>query len=399
MAALCFYSFCIFIKMINEKRIYGIDALRAIAMLLGIVLHASIAYKANHHRNWIHDEQFNHPSFDLLYFFIHSFRMPVFFLIAGFFCRLLYYKIGEKQFVIHRWKRVAIPFIAGVLLIVPVSLIPYDIYFNRYIMKWEPGKAISTSLSNIVHFRGLAHLWFLYDLLLFYACMLVIMRLARTGIVKKAFTAFDKWLLGLSFNSALWIVLVSIPVFLALLPDQELFVITDTYLIPRRITNLVFYGYLFVIGWCMHKRMDVFELLNKKFPVLIVAGMVLCGVLFYAEFNGLLHNQWLHALAKLGAALQVILLTMGSIGFFLHYFKSESWFWKYVSDSSYWIYLVHLGLVTGLQLYFLNSGMPGILRFPLVLLIPLILTIATYQWFVRYTFIGNILHGPRKRKK
>jgi glucan biosynthesis protein C len=387
--------------MINEKRIYGIDALRAVAMMLGIVLHASIAYKANHHRNWIHDEQFNHPTFDLLYFFIHSFRMPVFFLIAGFFCRLLYHKIGEKQFAIHRWKRVAIPFIAGVLLILPFSLIPYNIYFNEYIMGLDRDQAIrtSTSLGNIVRFRGLAHLWFLYDLLIFYVCMLIIMRVAQTGMVKKAFNAFDKWLSGASIHKAWWIILVSIPVFLVLLPDKELFVITDTYLIPRRITNLLFYGYLFVVGWCMHKRMDIFGLLTKKFPILITAGMVLCLVLFYVEFRGLLENKWLHTLAKLGAAFQVILLTMGSIGVFLHYFKSESWFWKYVSDSSYWIYLVHLGLVTGLQLYFLNSGVPGILRFPLALLITLVITIATYQWFVRYTFIGNILHGPRKRKK
>lgn len=384
--------------MISEKRIYGIDALRAVAMLLGIVLHSSIAYKANHHRNWIHDDQFNNAGFDLLYFFIHSFRMPVFFLIAGFFCRLLYYKIGEKQFIIHRWKRVAIPFIFGVILIVPVSLIPYSIYFNQYILEAGRSEAIRTALQNVFRYSGLAHLWFLYDLLIFYTCMLVIMRAASFSPIKKAFNAFDRWWARRSFKNAGWLILISIPVFFSLLPDKELFVLTDTYVIPRRINNLFFYGFLFITGWCMHKRMDIFSLLADKFKLLITGGLMLCLVLFYTEFRGLLQEPWVHVLAKYAAAMQVVLLTLGSIGLFLHFFKSESWFWKYVSDSSYWIYLVHLGLVTGMQLWFLNSNVPGILRFPLVLLVALLVTIASYQWLVRYTFIGNILHGRRKRK-
>jgi glucan biosynthesis protein C len=79
-------------------------------------------------------------------------------------------------------------------------------------------------------------------------------------------------------------------------------------------------------------------------------------------------------------------------------FKKDSVFWKYISDASYWVYLIHMGIVITLQLLFMNSKMPGVLRFPAVLIIALAISFGTYQWFVRYSFIGNILHGKRVKK-
>ena len=65
----------------NESgRYHGIDALRAFAMILGIFLHASIVYKVNPLPVWPADPGSALPLFDYLYFFIHTFRMPLFFL-------------------------------------------------------------------------------------------------------------------------------------------------------------------------------------------------------------------------------------------------------------------------------------------------------------------------------
>ena len=132
---------------------------------------------------------------------------------------------------------------------------------------------------------------------------------------------------------------------------------------------------------------------------MVAAGLIIYVLLFVVILEQLqvMDNGPLFALVKFAGAIQVFFLVFGFIGLFLHKFKTESHLWKYISDASYWVYLVHLGIVTGLQLLFLDSPVPGILKFPLVLGVTLIITFVTYQYFVRYSFIGNTLHGQRKR--
>ena len=44
-------------------------------------------------------------------------------------------------------------------------------------------------------------------------------------------------------------------------------------------------------------------------------------------------------------ALSCVSLTAGSLGLFLRFVRNESAGWRYLSDSSYWVYIVHLPLV------------------------------------------------------
>ncbi len=384
----------------NGQRIHGIDALRAIAMLLGVVFHATLAYKLKPHGGYQpHDEQFNHWLFDLSGFFIHSFRMPLFFLIAGYFCRFLYYKIGEQKFTRHRWKRVGIPFFIGIVSIVPLSLFPCFMYDNVYKNGLTWHAAWESSFIRMFRRNGVYHLWFLYDLLMYYVLTIVVMRANRIAFIRRGGVVFSLWWSKLSFTQAYWPLVLSVPVWLILFYERELFVFVDVQFIPKHISYILFYGYFFGLGWLVEKRPDIFGILIKKRTLFILTGTIVCLFLFYVEWNEAFYYSspvWL--IAKWAAGLQVILLSLGFIGFFLYYFKTESYFWRYVSDASYWVYLTHLGLVVWLQLLFLNSGVPGILRFPLVLTITSLITFATYQWWVRYTFIGNVLHGPRKRR-
>ena len=54
-------------------------------------------------------------------------------------------------------------------------------------------------------------------------------------------------------------------------------------------------------------------------------------------------------------------------------------------------------LVMVLQFAMFRSGVPGVLRLPIVLAGSLAFTLITYHWFVRYTVIGTVLNGPRHR--
>ena len=370
-------------------------------MLLGVVFHSTLAYKFKSHGGYQpHDEQFNHWIFDLSGFFIHSFRMPLFFLIAGYFCRFLYYKIGEHKFILHRWKRVGIPFFTGLILIVPLSLFPCFMYYNMYLKGLGWDEAWKNSFIRMFRLNGTYHLWFLYDLLMYYTFTVIAMRINRISFFRDLTSRFSMWWSKVSFAGKFWPVILSVPAWFILFFNKDLFVFVDVQFIPKHISYILFYGYFFGLGWLLEKRPDAFAVLIKNRALFICIGTVVSLFLFYAEWNSEIYRQtiWWH-LAKFAACFQVTILSLGFIGFFLHYFKAESYFWRYVSDASYWVYLTHLGLVVWLQLLFLDSNIPGVFRFPLVLGITVLITFATYQWFVRYTFIGNILHGPRTRRK
>ena len=50
-----------------------------------------------------------------------------------------------------------------------------------------------------------------------------------------------------------------------------------------------------------------------------------------------------------------------------------------------------------LQVLMLYSVIPGWFRMPLVIIVTFAITMITYHYFVRYTIIGEYLHGKRIR--
>jgi peptidoglycan/LPS O-acetylase OafA/YrhL len=109
------------------SRRHDLDALRAGAMLLGIGLHACLSYVT--FPFWpVYDAAHTHTAFDLFFVTIHGFRMPLFFMVSGFFTAMLWRKRGLSALIRHRAKRIALPLILFTLTIMPlVALaIAYD---------------------------------------------------------------------------------------------------------------------------------------------------------------------------------------------------------------------------------------------------------------------------------
>ena len=68
------------------NRLHALDAVRAIALLLGVVLHASMSFIPGP-PVWIIQDNAAATEFSLLFYIPHMFRMVLFFLIAGYFAR------------------------------------------------------------------------------------------------------------------------------------------------------------------------------------------------------------------------------------------------------------------------------------------------------------------------
>ena len=120
----------------SYPRRYDLDALRAAAMLLGIVLHAGLSFVSF---PWpVQDTQQNEV-FWLLFAAIHGFRMPVFFVLSGFFTAMLWRGRGLKALLSHRFRRVLLPFLLGLVTVIPAV---------NWISGWAIASAFEASVAK-----------------------------------------------------------------------------------------------------------------------------------------------------------------------------------------------------------------------------------------------------------
>ncbi|TWU59196.1 Glucans biosynthesis protein C [Rubripirellula tenax] len=93
----------------------------------------------------------------------------------------------------------------------------------------------------------------------------------------------------------------------------------------------------------------------------------------------------------------VWLMSLAMIGVFRRYLSSPNRVIRYLSDSSYWLYLAHLPLVILVQSWLSDYPMSPFLKFPIVCLVTTGILLASYQCLVRYSPIGTLLNGKRRR--
>ena len=105
---------------IADPRRHDLDALRAVAMLLGIGLHAALSLGGS---PWIVTDVQTNGAFALFVHAVHGFRMPLFFLLSGFFTSMLWRRRGLRALLWHRFRRVFLPCMLGLVTIVPAVFV------------------------------------------------------------------------------------------------------------------------------------------------------------------------------------------------------------------------------------------------------------------------------------
>ncbi|HMH20625.1 MAG TPA: acyltransferase family protein [Puia sp.] len=370
----------------TSERINGFDALRTVAMWLGIVLHSIVVYKATPEPNWPRDPTLSVHFFDWLYDYIHIFRMPLFFLVAGFFARLVILRSGPAYFITQRFRRIVVPFIIGVITIVPLTIFPF-LFYKFYNVEHLPAQeAWHSCLLQMFRWNGLVHLWFLYYLIIFYALSVG----AKFVAGKLSIVVPGKWKRSMEKIGILRLLAVSGVLFLILWVNQMALPPVYTGIRPN-LFYILYYGFFYGCGWCMQFNMKSVTSLTRWGWPLFITGTGLSVLVFLRQDAGYpVMDYLLHAL-------QTISLVAGISGLFIRYCHAESKVWRYFSDAAYWVYLIHMCIVSSMQVLLINSSVVGWVRLPLVLIVAFGLSLLSYQFLVRYTVIGEFLHGKRKK--
>jgi len=164
---------------------------------------------------------------------------------------------------------------------------------------------------------------------------------------------------------------------------------------------LFYYAIFFFFGVVYHDNGDSARRLGRHWRLTLPLGLLVVFP-FALEFS--MAGEWSHEFEDLrhpiGALLEVSytwLMVFGLMGLFGKLFRSESPALRYVSDSSYWLYLAHLPMILLAQWWVRDWSLSPFIKFPLVCGIVTGLLLVTYRYCVRYTWLGTLLNGPRQR--
>lgn len=89
-------------------------------MLLGIALHGAISFIPGSTFWAVHDTETS-SGFGIAMGLIHGFRMPLFFLVSGFFTAMLWRKRGLKSLLTQRAQRILLPLVIALFTIIPAN--------------------------------------------------------------------------------------------------------------------------------------------------------------------------------------------------------------------------------------------------------------------------------------
>lgn len=381
-------------------RLHGLDALRATALLLGVVLHASMSYFPV--TIWIVPDTDNSPVAGVIFFAIHLFRMTSFFLIAGLFAHMMLERRGAGGFIRDRASRIAGPLAAfwfPMLAAIIAGLIWMAAIRNGGTIPTGGPPPPPLTLETF----PLTHLWFLWVLLILYVAMLILRApfamADRDGGWGRVVDRITGGLIG-PWTPALMAAPLAVAFWLA--PNWTPFFgipTPDTGLVPNPVA-LTAFGTAFGLGFLLDRRRDLLVRIERLWPVFTVVALgVGTGALVLAggpvpELTPVTDPELKAPLAAV-MALAVFASTLAVLSLALRFASGYSAVRRYLADASYWVYIVHLPLVMVGQILVVNETWPWFVKFGVVIAGTMAISLLTYQLLVRHSFVGGWLNGRR----
>jgi peptidoglycan/LPS O-acetylase OafA/YrhL len=105
-----------------------------------------------------------------------------------------------------------------------------------------------------------------------------------------------------------------------------------------------------------------------------------------------------HLLSSMAQIAYTWLMVFGLMGMFRHLLVREHAQIRYLSDASYWMYLAHFPLIIALQYLVQSWPLNSWHKFLLICAVATAILLLAYQTLVRYTWLGALLNGRRRRE-
>jgi peptidoglycan/LPS O-acetylase OafA/YrhL len=376
---------------IRTERQYFIDWLRILLILSVFLFHIGMFFNT---WGWHVKNPTQYGGFltDVM-IFLHEWRMPLLFLISG---AGTFYALGKRttgKYLGERFKRLIIPFVAGIFILVPVQV---------YL---EKADQYSSLLSFYPHmFAGIYpeggnfswhHLWFILYLFIISLIISPFLKLLRSS----GFQSFSKRLAlfaerPLSLNVVIILLLVSQILLRPHFPDFTGAVVNDW-------ASMSFYIIFFLSGFILLSNKQIIESIRKQRYLYLVETILVTAIMFSAR-----HIPVSRVVAEKVWDVSSIFLAwscaLAAIGFSRQYLNRDSKFRKLANEAIYPFYLLHQPVILIIGFLLIRIQMPDLVRFIILLPSSFVMTCVLYWYLVRPFNFTRVIFGmkpvARKRK-
>jgi peptidoglycan/LPS O-acetylase OafA/YrhL len=374
---------------IPTERHHGIDALRGAMMLLGVVLHLAINYvEGPEDGTWPFRDPERSPLAGLAVLAIHTFRMPVFFVMSGYFSAMLIERRGAWGYARNRTQRIVLTSFAAWVVLFPLTMLAF-VFVRLQTEQVDDATRAALFAAAIKHpwaNPGPIHLWFLEVLIIFQALSLPAVALAAMAPAPLRLLA-ARARHGLFMGRARWLLVpvLAMVTTITMLPMHRPGIETPTsFLVSPPI--LACYALYFVGGWCIRREAGMVARLIKTgwWHLSLGLGALLIAIIasivwFAVTGHGQRPAPALLAAAQVTSALSCWLLVLGLIGVAERVLARPRPAVRWLVDASFWIYLVHLPLCVLVPWAVSELPMGALTRFSLSFVIVSALLMLSYE--------------------
>lgn len=376
------------------ERLHALDALRGGALMLGVAYHASMSFLTGR-AIWV-VRDIESPALTGFFIVSHMFRMTLFFLIAGFFGRLLIQRSGAKGFVRNRLIRITLPLIVFWPFAQAGMTLPF-IWGWTAMNGRPPDDPWAFGAFTLATFP-LTHLWFLYLLTIFYAAAAAVRRVPGSERVARAADI----VIRRAVEWRIAALLIAIPGLLMFANWSGRFMIggiatPDRGFFPH-VMPFTVYGVAFAFGWLLHRQQALLQFWRRDWAVHLAVAAVASAWLLW-DVLGKPYRPVIDPAQRLLFA-GVYMVTawcwvIGLTGAALRFLSGHHPSVRYVADASYWIYIAHLPVVEAIQVAVYPLAAPAIVKFAIIVAVSLLILFAGYELLVRHSWLGAWLNGRR----
>lgn len=363
----------------STSRRYDLDALRVLAVLLLIPFHSARVFDS-FETFYVKNGQTSEGLSWAVIQFLNPWHMPLLFVLAGAATWLALRHRSAGQYRAERAKRLLVPFLFGIAVIVPPQAFLALLHRGRDVSVggfladyWT----VEGDLSGYTGSWTPAHLWFIGFLFIFSLVALPLFRRLRDR------TVGARWLL------------LAMPVILLLTNDLPS---------PKDDAQNPFYGLaLFVAGYLLMADPRAEGLIHRHWKVLFAGAAVSMTAAMTMWVDGVESRLADGSLAEAGLALfeQVnawvwVLALLGAGQAFL---RRPIRGLVYASEASYPAYLLHQTVIIAVAFFVVDLNLGLWPKYTLVAVLSLSLTLVLYEFAVRRLNVTRFLFGMKPLRR
>jgi glucans biosynthesis protein C len=380
---------------INDSRRYDLDWLRFIAIVILLFFHTGMWFN---HWGWhVKNSELSY-SFQYWMIWSHYFRMPLLLFISGAGTYMALGKRTPKQFAGERFKRLFIPLIFGMLVVVPPQI--YYERISQYANYWEFYKTVF-QFKPYPDGGSLSwhHLWFILYLLIYSMMALPSLKYLRSAKSEN----FKQKCLRLLSSPATLLFIPSI----LILGSQFLlrsFFPEETHDLFHDWAYFVFYFAFFLMGIICYSIPQLWQAIGSNRKYLLIATIVslIPFYILYFHFRGLIELPWnTETLGEFFDPISIFVswfTVITIIAYGQHYLnKPHPWLSK-ISEGLYPFYILHQTVIIAIGYYVCQWDWSIAAKYWTICFLTLVSCVGFYLLVIRPFNVMRFLFGVKAKK-